>query len=74
MTTTSDFTAYLGKMVNFSYAPDTPFPFLDLFCHVRGEITAVCIEKNLSESEFLVNGEFFKFAEVQFFEVLPNPC
>ncbi|UYZ93666.1 hypothetical protein [Moraxella bovis] len=74
MTTVSNFTAYLGKMVNFSYVPHTSFPFLDVFYHVKGKITAVCIDLDLSESEFLVNGEFYKFADVQFFEVLPNPC
>lgn len=57
-------------MVNFSYVPHTSFPFLD----VKGKVTAVCIDLDLSESEFLVNGEFYKFADVQFFEVLPNPC
>lgn len=74
MTSTDDFTAYLGKTVKFN-APCPNDPMFDGMSYlVSGKITAVCIHQDLSQSEFLVSDEFYRFQDVTFVQTLPNPA
>lgn len=66
MTSIDDFTAYLGKTVKFN-APCPNHPMFDGMSYlVSGKITAVCIDQDLSQSEFLLDGEFYRFQDVTF--------
>lgn len=74
MTSIDDFTAYLGKTVKFN-APCPPSPLFDGMSYlVSGKITAICIDQDLSQSEFLLDGEFYRFRDVTFVQTLPNPA
>ena len=72
--TVNDFTSYLGKRVNFIYHPFCNGNcFDDLYVLVEGEVTAVCIEKELEKSSFLVGDDFYNFSTVDFISTQFNP-
>lgn len=74
MMSIDDFTAYLGKTVKFN-APCPNHPMFDGMSYlVSGKINAVCIDQDLSQSEFLLDGEFYRFQDVTFVQILSNPA
>lgn len=73
--TIGDFTAFLGKSVTFALPMQDVSRFDGLFYFVSGKVTSVCINQELSQSEFIVDdGDCYSFKDVIFVQQLPNPA
>lgn len=77
--TIDNFTSYLGKNVVF-IVPETFFGTIyksnepSLFYRVEGKVSAVLIFEDFSDSQFLVNDDFYFFKDVTFISFLSNPA
>lgn len=71
--TADDFISFLGKSVKFLFTPITGECSKGAFLLKEGVVHAVVISQDLSDTEFFLEYDTFKFSEVMFIEVLSNP-
>lgn len=73
----SDYTAYLGQQVSILVpfrAMGEQWENMGVLMLVHGVVDCVCLNQDLTLSEFFVDNESYRFSEVTFIQRLANPC